>query len=292
MKTISRYIMFIVLSLFLMGCNEDALMPTSAEVQEMDGIAAKNDAKALKATGDVEVTYMSNPGGHSGDNHQTKVMPEPKLRFADVIFDAHEASKKNAAKGDISITIKDEFGAVKREIKAEVYDVKVDADELKAWIIAEVITDERHGGNHDDGTHDDGTHDDGTHDDGTHDDGAHDGGTHDGGTHDDGTHDDGTHDDGTHDDGTHDDGTHDDGTHDDHDGGCGSDDDTHGNKSRVGDSMALVVYDGGTPGTKGDELRWKWYGENHPHVSIPEHIELGELCQKEIIGGNLVVHIK
>lgn len=222
-------------------------MPTSAEVQEMDGIAAKNDAKALKANGDVEVTYMSNPGGHNGDNHQTKVMSEPKLRFADVIFDAHEASKKNAAKGDIEITIKDEFGAVKREIKAEVYDVKVDADELKAWIIAEVITDERHGGNHDDGTHNDGAHDDGTHDDGT---------------------------------------------HDDHDGGCGSDDDTHGNKSRVGDFMALVVYDGGTPGTKGDELRWRWYGENHPHVSIPDHIELGELCQKDIISGNLVVHTK
>jgi hypothetical protein len=56
--------------------------------------------------------------------------------------------------------------------------------------------------------------------------------------------------------------------------------------------MALVVFDGGTPGTNGDELRWKWYGKNHPHVSVPDHIELGELCQKEIISGNLVVHVK
>lgn len=253
MKTVFRYIIFVVLSLFLTGCNEDALMPDSAEVQGTDAaIAAKNDAKALKATGEVEVTFMSNPGGKSGNNHQTKEMPEPKLRFADVIFNAHEASKNNMAKGAIAITIKDESGAVKREIEAEVYDVKVVPEDMIAWIIAEVIADERHGGNHDDGTHDEGTHDDSTHDDST----------------------------------------HDDGTHDDHDGGCGSDDDSHGNKSRVGDSMALVVFDGGTPGTNGDQLRWKWYGENHPHVSIPDHIELGELCQKEIISGNLVVHVK
>ena len=260
--------MFVALSLFLTRCNEDALLPDLAEVQGTDAtIAAKNDSKALKATGEVEVYFMSNPGGKSGDNHQGKEMPEPKPRYADVIFDAHEASKNNMAKGAIAITIKDEFGAVKQEIEAEVYDVEVVPDDHMAWIIAEVIIDERHSGDHDDGSHDDGSHDDGSHDDGTHDDG-------------------------THDDGTHDDGTHDDGTHDDHDGGCGSDDDTHGNKSRVGGSIALVVYDGGSPGTNGDELRWKWYGKNHPHVSIPDHIELGELCQKEIISGNLVVHVK
>jgi len=261
MKTILKNILF-VLILFLTGCNEDALMPDSAAVQGTDAaIAAKNDAKALKATGEVEVYFMSNPGGKSGDKHQAKEMPEPKPRYADVIFNAHEASKNNSAKGAIAITIKDEFGAIKREIEAEVYDVEVvpgvDPDGHIAWIIAEVVKDERHGSGHDDGSHDDGSHDDGTHDDVT-----------------------------------PDDDTHDDGTHDDHDGGCGSDDDSHSNKSRIGDSMALVVLDGGTPGTNGDQLRWKWYGKNHPHVSIPDHIKLGEMCNKEIIGGNLVVHVK
>jgi hypothetical protein len=263
MKNVFKYIIFVVLSLYLTGCNEDALMPDSAEVQGTDAaIAAKNDSKALKATGEVEVYFMSNPGGKSGENHQAKEMPEPKPRYADVIFNAHEASKNNSAKGAIAITIKDEFGAVKREIEAEVYDVEVVPDDHIAWIIAEVVKDERHSGDHNDGSHDDGSHTDGSHDDSTHDDGS------------------------------HDDASHDDGSHDDHDGGCGSDDDSHGNKSRVGDSMALVVFDGGSPGTNGDKLKWKWYGENHPHVSIPDHIELGEKCQKEIISGNLVVHVK
>jgi len=270
MKTILKNILFLT-SLILMGCNEDALLPASTEVQVQESNTdAKNTTESLKTTGDVEVTFIANPGGQGGNNHQVALPSEGQIRFAHVIFNAHEAAKNNAAKGDVEITIKDENGLVKREIRADVYDVDVDPTKMQAWILAVVVEDKRHDEQHSDqsvlavmenagfgqmngqnskGNQQDGTNDEGTHADGNHTDGE-------------------------------------------HDSGCNSDDENHGNKSRVGDTMELVVYDGGTPGTNGDELRWKWYGENQPHVSATDHSELGDLCLKEIIEGNLVVHIK
>jgi len=60
-----------------------------------------------------------------------------------------------------------------------------------------------------------------------------------------------------------------------------------------------MVYDGGTPGADGDEIEWKWFyksSSNKPHWPVSDTIlqwsdfESWHLCQKEIIGGNLVVH--
>jgi len=72
-----------------------------------------------------------------------------------------------------------------------------------------------------------------------------------------------------------------------------SDDSAHGNQSRVGQTLGVKVYDGGTPGTSGDAIGWKWYSANNPNTpSLDNHGEWAEMCLKEIIAGNLVVHLK
>ena len=273
MKTILKNIL-IILSLILAGCDKDALLPTDDEFMIMqDKADSKNSEVSLKATGDVEVTFMSNPGGQHGNNHQGAMPTEGQIRFADVVFDAHAATPSKEAKGDIMITIKDEFGLIKREIKAVVYNVDIDPANPEAWILALVTSDERHDGDHAEqaalfsimaGSGNGQMN------------GQNGNGSHQGGPNDDGTHQD-------------DDGTH---TDDDHDSGCNSDDGTHGSNSRVGKTVGLAVYDGGTPGTNGDELRWKWYKEYVPDAAATNHGELGNMCKKEIIGGNLVVHLQ
>ena len=61
--------------------------------------------------------------------------------------------------------------------------------------------------------------------------------------------------------------------------------------------------DGGTPGVNGDRISWKWKGPLEPKVlqilgAIAEGADVGEiqwpckLCEKEIIGGNLTLHIR
>lgn len=265
------------MAFILFGCDDDALMPGIESESFGASVLTKNTDKSLRATGEVEVTYIATPGG-SHDMDQGNASSEGKTRFATVVFNAHEPSKNQEAKGSLDITIKNEKGEVKRTFKAEVYAALVFPDEMEARFLATVYSDERMDGGHS-GDHSDSGDD-------------HTGGTGGNGSGGPGTggHDDGTHDDGTHDDGTHDDGTHDDG---DHGGGCNSGDEEHGNKSRVGQVIGVKVYDGGSPGTNGDTMHWKWYGghnPNEPSVEGPQG--WGEMCEKTIISGNLVVHVK
>ena len=262
MKTIFRYIMFVVLSLFLTGCDDDALMPTSADGQDViSSSKSNNTVDSYKATGDVEVTFVSNPGGHGNGNEN--VSKEGSQKFANVVFNAHEGNLNKEAKGNIEITMKSKEGLVKRIFFANVYEVKVDPLTKEARFLALVISDIRSDEGHSD-------HGD------TEEEHTGQGGMN-GGNHTDGDHTDG-------------DDTHDDS---DHGGGCGSDDEEHGNQSRIGHTIGVKVYDHGSPGTNGDTIGWKWYGGNNPNIpSLDNNGGWAEMCLKEIIEGNLVVHVK
>ena len=259
MKTISK-IFSLLFILMLLSCDADALIPTSADGQDALSNSKNQDKDdSFKATGDVEVTFFSNPGGHGNGNEN--ILKEGKERFANVVFNAHEGDLKKEAKGNIEITMKNKEGLVKRIYFANVYEVKVDPLTKEARFLAEVISDVRS----DEG--DSGHEDSGEEHTGQ-------GGTN-GGNHTDGDHTDG-------------DDTHDDSDH----GGGGSDDSAHGNQSRVGQTLGVKVYDHGSPGTSGDTIGWKWYAGNNPNTpSLENNGEWEEMCLKEIIEGNLVVHL-
>ena len=55
----------------------------------------------------------------------------------------------------------------------------------------------------------------------------------------------------------------------------------------------MKMHDGGTPGTNGDGITWKWFDPEADWVPTIENVEeWPHLCKKTIIGGNLVVHKK
>ena len=274
MKTLLKGLL-IGLAWICFSCDADALLPGTESESFAESAQTKNTDKSLRTTGEVEVTYIANPGGHN-DMDQGNASSEGKTRFATVVFNAHEPSNNKDAKGSIDITIKNEKGEIKRILKANVYAALVFPDDMEARFLATVYYDERmDGGDHSDSGDD---HTGGT---------GGSGGPGSGGNND-GTHDDGTHDDGTHDDGTHDDGTHDDGEH---GGGCNSGDEEHGNKSRIGQVLRVKVFDGGSPGTNGDTMHWKWHAGNNPNEpSVEGNQGWGNMCDKTIISGNLVVH--
>lgn len=89
----------------LLGCDDDALMPSSVDGQDaMSSSKNQDKVDSFKATGDVEVTFVSNPGGHENGNEN--ISKEGKQRFANVVFNAHEGDLKKEAKGNIEITMK------------------------------------------------------------------------------------------------------------------------------------------------------------------------------------------
>lgn len=250
-------IICLLLVLTWTACDEDALMPTDAQGLEASSKADEKD-KALQATGDVQVTFYS-MGGENGNGGGESNASEDNLKYAHVVFDAHEADKKNPAKGNIIIDMTDAYGTIKRQFVSEVYDVLVDPDLNKANILALVISDTKT--ESDDTDHD----------------------------HGDGGHEDGGHEDGGHSDGNHEDGDHEDGDHEDH----GGNDTPKGNQSRVGQVLAVTVIDGGTPGIQGDLMGWKWFGKNNPNTpSLDRPNGWANLENRVIIDGNLVVHIK
>ena len=206
---------------------------------------------------------MSNPGG--GENGNDNISKVGSRKFANVVFNAHEGDLKKEAKGNIEITMKNKEGIVKRKFVADVYEVKVDPSTHEARFLAMVISDIRS----DEG--DSGHEDSGEEHTGQ---GSMNGQN--GGNHTDGSHSEG-------------DETHDDSSH---GGGSNSDDSAHGNQSRVGQTLGVKVQDGGSPGTNGDTIGWKWYAGNNPNTpSLENHGEWKEMCLKEIIAGNLVVHL-
>jgi hypothetical protein len=263
MKTILKNLL-IVLSLILAGCDKDALLPTDAELLIMqDKANSKNTDVAMKATGEVLVTYVANPGGHNDNNQNGNDAAEGKTRFALVTFDAHEASKNKEAKGNLTIVIKDENGLTKREFKASVYDVEVTVEpgHPDAWFLARIESDIRS--------------DEGHSGEDEHDSGAPSGNGQMNGQSNDTNHDSDMHDE------------------EDHEGGCNSGDQDHGNKSRLGDTIEVRVHDDDSPGTIGDLIKWKWHATNASHApSGDNRTGWEEMCNKEIIEGNLVVHVQ
>ena len=191
-------------------------------------------------------------------------------------------------------------GMLHREIGVQIYYVDIHAEDAEVRFLGRVVSDTKpcggsgHGGggcSHDDGgcSHDDGgTHDDGgcSHDDGT--------------THDDGgcSHDDGT----THDDGgcSHDDGST--GGHGEPGGSGGSGSHPNGSDCRIGQVVLGWAYDAGKSRTDTDRISWKWFYPDAPKVlqvdaaiasdgHVAEDLWPCKLCEKEIIGGNLKLHI-
>lgn len=229
-----------------MGCEKDALYPIDPIQKANVEIETKVKIKSLKATGEIDVEYYNK----SGDETLSE------MKYATVAFNAHEAAKKNSAKGDITIMMTKPNGMISREIKAEVFAVMVDPETTEARFLALVTSDVKN----DDSEHNDGDHEDGDHEDGDHEDGDSSGSDHDDSE---------------------------------HEGGSDSGHNNDGRNSRIGQTIAVKVFDGGTPGVNGDSIHWKWYGPNHQQLpDIQDNTGWEKDGQKNIVAGNLVVHIK
>jgi len=64
-----------------------------------------------------------------------------------------------------------------------------------------------------------------------------------------------------------------------------------GRNCRVGQYFVGKAHDGGTPGTNGDGVTWKWFDAANPNVPVLEDLSTwSHLCAKTIIAGNIVVH--
>jgi hypothetical protein len=282
--------------------------------------------KASKVTGSVRVAWKGKGGNTPAENKLVFASFEAQ----ESVFHASK-NKYSPPKGSFLFSVfKDDY-TPEREITASVIDVGFDKEAKKAWFFAEVIsdtkcdasdhsgcsdTDHTEGGcSHDDSTHDGGcSHDTGTdsadHDSGggcSHDDTGstdHDSGG--GCSHDDTgstDHDSGggcSHDDTgstDHDSGggcSHDDTDsatgcdHDDGSHDTGSGGKPDDKGGKGKQCRVGQYVVAKMHDKGSPGTN-DGITWKWF------INLDGFTIDGEpknLCKKEILDGNLTVHIR
>ena len=258
MKKSSLLFVFFVTFLWL-GCEKDVFSPIDPIQQSSLEKETKEEIKSLKATGEIEVEYFNKAGGEMISD----------LKHATVLFNAHEAYKKNDAKGDITIMMKNSNGIINREIKADVFDVGVDIETKEACFLAHVISDVKtHDSEHEDGCDSD---------------------------HDDGDSCGSEHDDSDSCSSEHDDGDSCSSEHDvsEHEGSGGSGNKINGRNSRVGQTIAVKVFDGGTPGINGDSIHWKWYGPNHqPLPDIQGKTGWGHKCQKNIVAGNLVVHTK
>lgn len=256
MKNFIR-VLFILMTLAWLGCDEEGLLPSADDLQSQTSSKNNDKAKASIVTGEVDVLFYANKHG----NHETSITEndglEEELKYAQVVFNAHEPNKNKDALGNLEITMKDAEGLVKRSFVANVFAVVVYPDDLKARFLAKVISDSKteHSGEE-------------------HEDEGTDGGNHTGGNSSGVNHTDEEHTDGG-------------------SGEEGNSGGTHGNQSRVDQIVAVSVYDGGSPGTNGDIIHWRWFGGNNPNIpAIDGQSGWGNLCDKEIVGGNLVVHVK
>jgi hypothetical protein len=290
MKKLSSISAVLFMLFFVFSCDDPAeeMQPTIDDELSCRPFFTKPS----KVTGFVKVEWKGK-GGKEND--------EQKHVFAS--FVAHESTIKSARRkfvpprGFFLFSVYKEDYTLERKIVAKVLDVGFgDPADKKAWLFAEVISDTKcessdHSGcsdsDHTDGgcSHDDdGSHDGGcSHDDGgtVHDDSDSGGGC----SHDDSDSEGGC----SHDDGTDEGCDHDD-TDSDHDSGSGGKPDDKGGKGkkcRVGQYLVAKMHDKGSPGVN-DGITWKWF-ENLDGFSIesePKH-----LCKKEILKGNLTVHI-
>jgi hypothetical protein len=229
---------------------------------------------APSATGDVEIVWMGGRG--------MEVSPgEEKLAYADLVW--FDAFKSRGDRGQFHYLVVGADGSLHREIVAEVapdvLDTGVVIDGTTAYFVGLVTYDSKAAA-------------------AGHDEGGPGGGPEIGGETgcDDTTEEGGC---------SGEDGTTAGGGHEEEDGCSGGHEDEGsggpkhppGSGSRVGQIVAAVVTDGGSPGAGHDSVAWSWFAEptaEHPTYLQPPTIsalgEWPELCDKPILGGNLVVH--
>lgn len=171
-------ILILLFVLFCLGCDEEALIPGTDSVKGSEEISKAGDQKVSSATGDVQVMFYAQAGeSHGGMSEENGSMGEG-LKYAHVVFDAHEASVNNPAKGAVLIDMTNEDGLVTRQFAASVYAVLVEPEMNKAKFLALVISDTKTESDETDHDHSDGDHEDGDHEDGEHEDGEHEDGDH------------------------------------------------------------------------------------------------------------------
>ncbi len=286
------YFLAICLILISTACDKEQIIPGTGITDDLYGPDIRKSAKVNpnKVTGSVELFWK---GGDKGSNKGNK--PEELLTFLEIV--AIEGTDTKDPKGEILYRVLEPDFSIHREIRAEVLDLKIDIvdSKKKGWVVARVISDSKGCAGDGHSGHDDGCG--GSTDDHS----GHDGGC---------SHDDS--DDHTDDGGCSDDHTDDGGCSDDHtdDGGCSGSDsgpDTHGGtpgggdkgnplsgkNCRIGQIIALKTHDGGSPGMSRDGITWKWFDPEASFVPGIANISgWPHLCKKEIIGGNIVVHIR
>jgi hypothetical protein len=274
-----------------LGCSDG--LPTQAYFSPTDALvlaAAGTKPQSVRFSGTVDVVW--NGGQGSGPTAGAARTSQGQV----VAFPGVPAG--NPGPGNFTYRVISADETVHREIGvkltwAGLEDQSIHPGELR--FVGVVVSDTKPcgGSQHGSGGCGDGggcSHDDGS----THDDGgcSHDDGT----THDDGgcSHDDGT----THDDGgcSHDDGS---GGHGEPGGPGGPGGHVSGSDCRIGQVVIGWALDGATPAVMGDRISWKWFAPDAPKVlQIQEAIASGQeiswpckLCEKEILGGNLVLHL-
>ena len=288
------------------GCDKELMMPDTSMADEISYLkGAKSnkgnsgDNKVRKATGSVELEWKgAEKGGDKGNK------PDDLLVFFEV--SAHEGNDVIPPKGELIYRVLESDFTLHREIIASVDEVSIDMVKRRGCILATVVYDSKGcsgGGN---GGHESGCSS-----------GGHDGteggcsgedeGTEGGCGGEDTGGDEGT----IHDEGCSHETTGEDGTiHE--EGGCSGADNPGGEEGgnpgggekgnplsgkncRLGQVIAVKLHDRGTPGTNGDGITWKWFDP----VTAPSMVKLTatgtgaiHLCEKTIIGGNLVIHDK
>lgn len=247
----------LLLILLLTSCG-DVLSPDAQKLDEL-GLGP-----APRATGDVQIVWMGgNGGGATGQ--------EDKLAYAAITWS--DAFQGRADRGTLHYVVYGVDGSLHREIVAEVAaddpETGVAIDGASAYYVGVVTYDSKTtAGGHDESGSEGST----GCDDSDADSCGGGGGTDMGG-----------------------DAGHDEGGCAGHgeDEGPGGPAHPPGNAPRIGQIVAAKVIDGGTPGTNGDLLSWRWFYNDAEHTH-PVISEFGswppQFCDKPILGGNLVVH--
>jgi len=269
---------YLAICMFIMitaGCDENQIIPGTGTSDEFIQMDARKGAKIqpMMITGFVELVWKGeNKGGDMGNK------PDELRTFMDIT--AIEGTASKDPRGELLFTVLETDLSPHREIRAKVMDVLVDPGQMKGWIVAVVTYDSKGCAGNGTGGHGDGCAGSGE------DPSSHDGGcsheeTDEGGC-----------------------------THEETDeGGCSGSDtgsgmpggsagsDNKGNpvsgkNCRVGQILAVKTHDGGTPGRTMDGITWKWFDPNGDFIPGTENISSWpHLCKKEIIEGNIVIHI-
>lgn len=267
---------------FIIGCDEQTIIPGTGIEDELILKDARKGAPVnpMKITGFVEVVWK---GGEKGSDMGNK--PEELRTFMDIT--AIEGTGNKEPRGELVFTVLKTDLTLHREIRAEVLGVEIEPDAPngpKGYVIAKVAYDSKGCAGNGSGGHEDSCSGSGEEP------SSHDGGcsheeTDEGGCSHDVTDEGGC-------------------SHDETDeGGCsGSDPDTHGGSMgggggnptsgkncRVGQILAFKTHDMGTPGTL-DGTTWKWFDPTGA-PDIEDTDSWTHLCKKEIIDGNIVIHL-